>query len=562
MQLNRQAVAKAVLASYFAALVPLAALGAEVVPGAGSILQQIQPPAVLAPSSNGTGLIIEQDGRANLPPSAPFLVKRIEFSGNTRFEAPTLHALVADAEGKNLTLPQLGEVAGRITVYYHNHGYFLARAVIPAQTIREGMVQIQIVEARYGKIALENHSRVRDSLLHETLSRLQSGQEIGQSPLDRTLLLLSDIPGVAIAATLRPGEQVGTSDMLVDTAATSPVTGSVALDNYGNHFTGRTRFGGTVNFVNPLHDGDDLSLSALSSGSHMTYGNVSYDSLLNGEGTRIGAAYSALHYELGDTLESVGGHGTAQVESLWAKQPFMRSYDASVYGQLQYDHKQLNDRIDAASIRTDRHLDNITAGIAGDLRDTVLAGSVSTWNIGWTFGRVGFDDANAEQADAATANTNGRFSKWTANLFRQQSLSPRTALYLTVSGQWANGNLDPAEKMVAGGPYTVRAYDMGIESGDAGILVSGEFRHQLGEVQNGQWQAVAFLDGERLTVNHTPWVAAVNGVTLSGTGLGLNWIGASQWHGRVYVAAPIGSTPELVGTNKSVHAWLEVGKGF
>ena len=76
----------------------------------------------------------------------------------------------------------------------------------------------------------------------------------------------------------------------------------------------------------------------------------------------------------------------------------------------------------------------------------------------------------AQQNDALTAKTQGSFSKWTANAFRLQSLSASNALYVTVSAQWASGNLDPSEKMVAGGPYTVRAYDMGVESGDTGIL--------------------------------------------------------------------------------------------
>jgi hemolysin activation/secretion protein len=561
-QTNEYAMLKPILAALLVVCAPLAATGAESVPGAGSILQQIQPVNPPTPSSNATGLTIEQDGRVNLPASAPFPVKSIELSGNTTFDTPTLHALVAEAEGKDLTLSQLGEVAARITDYYRSHGYSLARAVIPAQTIQAGVVQIQIIEARYGRITLVNHSGVRDSLLQAMLSPLQAGQAVGQRRLDHALLLLSDVPGVSIVTTVRPGEKVGTSDLLVDATATSPLTGSVLFDGYGNRYTGHSRLGGTVTFVNPLHDGGVLSLSALSSGSDMNYGSLSYDSLLNREGTRIGGSYSGLHYKLGDTLESLHGHGTAQVASLWAKQALVRDDDVNVYGQLQYDHKQLDDHLDTASIRTDRHLDDFTASLAGDRRDSVLSGGITTWNFGWTLGRVGFNDANAGMIDAATAKSRGHFSKWTANFFRLQSLSPRDALYLTVSGQWANSNLDPAEKMVAGGPHTVRAYDTGIESGDTGILASAEFRHQLGQTQYAEFQAVAFIDSERVTVNHTTWIAGTNGVTLSGTGLGLNWVGKSQWNGRVYVAAPIGPTPDVIGTNKSVHAWVEVGKGF
>jgi hemolysin activation/secretion protein len=145
---------------------PLEVHAAEpVVPGAGSILQQTQPVMPPAPSATGTGLAIEQPEGGTLPPSAPFLVKAIQLSGNAAFDTPTLHALIAEAEGKSLTLPQLGRVAARITDYYHSHGYPLGRAIIPAQTIKDGRVRIVIIEARYGQIALDNRSRVVDPLL-------------------------------------------------------------------------------------------------------------------------------------------------------------------------------------------------------------------------------------------------------------------------------------------------------------------------------------------------------------------------------------------------------------
>src|SRR5580658_8262351 len=238
-------------------LMPLSVFAAEpLVPSAGSILQQTQPVLPPAPSDTGTGLNIEQPGGGTLPPSAPFAVKSFELSGNTAFDTPTLHALIAEAEGQNLTLPQLGRIAARITEYYRSHGYPLDRAIIPAQNIRDGVVRIQIIEARYGEIALDNHSRVVDPLLQATLAPLQSGHAISDAPLNHALLLLADIPGVALVATLMPGEMVGTSDLQVQTAATPAVTGNVALDNDGNRYTGRVRLGGTVSVMDPAQHGD------------------------------------------------------------------------------------------------------------------------------------------------------------------------------------------------------------------------------------------------------------------------------------------------------------------
>ncbi len=533
-----------------------------VVPSAGMILQEVQPTTPRLPSSNETGLTIERANGARLPPGAPFMVKLLQITGNTLFATDTLHALIADGQGKNLTLLQINELANRITDYYHDHDYPLARAIIPVQTIRDGVVNIQVIEARYNKIELNNSSPVIDSLLQATLSPLQSGHSISQIEMDHALLLLSDVPGVVVLATLKPGDAVGSSDLLVNTTPGPVRSGNLVLDGYGNRYTGRDRAGGALTFINPLHHGDTLTVNGLSSGGGMNYGRAAYESLLNGKGTRLGASYSALHYILGEPLEALNAHGTAQVESLWAKQTLMRTRDANMYGQLQYDGLKLSDHIDASAIRTDRHLDNWTASLTGDSRDTLLAGAVTAWNLSWTAGSVTFDDAAAQLADAATARTEGRFSKWNASLARLQGLSEKNTLYIAFSGQWANTNLDSSQKTTAGGPYTVRAYDMGAVSGDSGYLLTIEFRRDLGNGWLGQWQAVAFVDLAKVEVNKNPWASGPNEATLNGLGLGLNWSGDDQWTARIYVAAPLGPVPELVGTSNRARAWVEVAKRF
>jgi hemolysin activation/secretion protein len=530
-------------------------------PGAGSILQQVQP-ATPPPASNDSGLTIAPEASSTLPPSAPFLVTALSISGNTLFDTPTLHALVADAEGQTLTLPQLQAFTARLSDYYHTHGFPLARAIIPAQTIASGMVRIEIIEARYGRIDLENSSRVAEPLLHSTLSSLQSGQPIEQSSLDHTLLLLSDIPGVAVNATLKAGEAVGTSDLAITASPTPAFAGNAALDDFGNRYTGRTRIGATLEAIDPLRHGDVLTLSGLSSGGDMNYGRLGYDTLLDGSGTRVGVAYSALHYRLGDPLSALDAHGTAEVTSLWAKQPLLRTPDVNLYGQLQFDRQQLHDHIDASAIITDRHLDNATASLLGDARDTLLSGGLTGWSLGLTRGQVAFDNQAAQAVNAATARTGGHFTKWTVNVDRLQNFGPADGLYVAVSGQWANRNLDASQQLVEGGIYTVRAYDMGALSADAGYLETAEWRHDLGAAWRGHWQALAFLDSAQLTVNKNPWEAGRNSATLSGAGVGLNWTGPHRWSVKSNIAARLGGTPQLVADTSAVRAWIEFDKLF
>ena len=136
-------------------------------------------------------------------------------------------------------------------------------------------------------------------------------------------------------------------------------------------------------------------------------------------------------------------------------------------------------------------------------------------------------------------------------------------MYLAVSGQWASGNLDASHKMLAGGPYTVRAYDMGAVSGDTGYLAVAEWRQDMGPAWGGQWQALAFIDSARVTVNKNLWpqASAANSATLSGAGVGLNWAGP-QWSAKSYLATALGPTPALVPTHNAWRAWVEVSRRF
>jgi hemolysin activation/secretion protein len=276
-----------------------------------------------------------------------------------------------------------------------------------------------------------------------------------------------------------------------------------------------------------------------------------------------------LYYELGGSISALNAHGSAQVGSVWGRHPLVRSRDFNLYGQIGYDRMELRDRIDVGDIKTYRHIDNGTLSVSGDARDRLLSGGINTWSLGWAVGHVGFDNDEAQFFDNATVRTQGKFSKWNANLSRLQSLTEQDEVYLAFTGQWAQDNLDPSLKMIVGGPYTVRGYDMGAMSGDTGYIGTAELRHSFGFGRFGQFQVVGFIDSAQVTVNQNPWYSGTNRATLSGAGGGINWFGPKMnWAGegrlsaRTYIATPVGPVPDLVVHTDSVRAWMEIGMGF
>jgi hemolysin activation/secretion protein len=551
---------------------PMLALG-QGIPGAGTMLQQVQPSQPVQPSSAGpavsavpaTALKINKDNDASTSSGVAFSVKVLQIQGNTLFDTETLQALVAQAEGQTMPLNQLEAQIASIAAYYSSQGYPLVRVVIPAQTVRDGVVRVQVIEGRYGNISLNNSSQVKDELLQVALAPLASGNVVSQAELDQALLLLSDVPGVRVNGVLKPGQALGASDLVVDTTQSGPaVAGSVVLDNGGNRFTGRTRIAGTVVAINPLQHGDVLSISALSSGQNMNYGRLAYDVMVDARGTHLGGSLSVLRYSLGQSLEVLNAHGNAEVASLWLKHPFVRSLDVNLYGKIQFDRLLVRDRIDVRATRTDRHINNLTGTLEGDLRDKFLAGAITSWNLGGTVGRVGFDDDTARALDDQSARSTGQYTRWNANFARLQGLTMKDALYVGVGGQWASHNLDASQKVSIGGPYTVRAYEVGAVSGDNVYSGTIELRHELESSGSNRWQAIAFIDSAHVVINKNVWagVTGTNNVNLSGAGLGINWTGAQQWSGKLHVATPIGSHPTLLSGTPSTRAAVELGFGF
>lgn len=544
--------------------IPFMSVNAVAAPDAGSILQQIKPAIPDLPKS-ALSVVVEKPEVPSKDNAVPgqvqntLFIKTIVITGNTKIDTKTLHNLVAQYEGKNNTVADLKVMTGIITNYYHSKGFPLARTILPRQNIQDGVLTVEIAEAKYSKVILVNNSSVNSSLLQSTLAPLKSGEVVSQAGLDHQLILLSDIPGVIVNAILKPGAEVGSSDLEVTTTPSQSLFGNVAIDNFGNSYTGRPRVNGSINKTDPfgLGLGDVLSLNGLSSGSGLNYGRMAYESVLNGDGTRAGTSYSALQYKLGGAAAPTNSDGSAQVAQVWVKHPFLRTRNLNVYGQLRLDKLTLRDHHLDNTLNSDRSLTNGTLAFNSDLRENVLLGGVETFDVGLTTGSVTHDNADY----VGDVTTKGNFSKLNINATALQRINTSNTAFLSVSTQFASKNLDPSQKLTVGGSNTVRAYDAGSISGDSGYLVTAELRHDLGHYY-GNWTTTLFMDGASLTVNKDSLTADVNTATLMGVGTGINWVGASNYTASAYLATPVGSVPTIVATQNSVRLWVEMGKRF
>ena len=531
-------------------------------PSAGQ-LQQIPPAAV--PSRPAPDIRIERTEPSPdaVAEGARIRVDTLRVTGATMFREGELVAATGFVPGSELTLPELRNAAAAITRFYNSRGYLLAQAYLPAQDVLEGTVTIAVIEGRYGAIDLRNQTRLSDGVARRILDGLNPGDPVAIGPVERRLLLLSDIPGVLVHSTLSPGAQVGASDLTVDLEPGPRISGSLEADNAGNRYTGAYRFGGSVNVNNPTGLGDQLSLRLLASTEGLAYGRAAYQVPIGA--ATVGVAYTHMRYDLGREFSALDAGGSADIASVFASYPVIRSRNANLYALASVDTKFLTDEIGLVSQVSDKTIRSLTVGLRGDSRDSVGGGGWNAGSIFLTTGELDIERPIERASDALTARAQGGFNKLQYAASRLQTVSGPLSVYGAVRGQVATDNLDSSEKMELGGAYAVRAYPEGEAYGDEGYVATFEARLALDQwtaTLPGRFQLIGFVDAGEIDFAHDPWFAGPNHARRSGAGVGLTWSGPDDLIVRVSYARRLGDQMSTSGPDERGRAWFQIVQLF
>jgi hemolysin activation/secretion protein len=569
------------LACIFSAGVVTASIAtAQVVrPNAGTLsAPQPLPPSLPVPSGP---LPVVPEVTPSVPagPSVSITPSAFEFEGNTLFSSAELAALLADRINRTTDLAGLAEAARVIANYYRERDYLLTEVYLPEQSFQAsgGTVKIAIIEAHIGRVRVEvdgdNEGRISKSFAESgVLSNLKQGDPVTGYALDRTVLLLRDLNGYDAEATVEPGLNVGDADIVVAIRAKGPrLYGYVSLDNYGTRAAGQIRATLNLNINNLLGQGDVVTLSAQQNdvpGSRL-YG-LSYNVPVGGAGTQIGFSVERLEYALEKQFAALGATGTADVVTLNLSHPFIRSRTSNLYGLLSLEQKKLSDETATPAQQSDREINAIRFGFAGQYVDNIFGWSgFNVYRLNATAGDLHLDQASLDFDQGPSGlNAAGSFGKLNFDYQRTQTFSSTSSFYGGLQAQLASRNLGSAEKMSLGGPDGVRAYPVGEGVGDEGVLIRLEYRHHLLSTVDAlgvPLTLLAFYDYGHLHFNHN---GAINANDVNSTSLGAVGIGASlekigDFAIKAYLAwRTTDALPTTGDPDKSPRAWLLAQKWF
>jgi hemolysin activation/secretion protein len=558
----------------FVSLVILASVPAwaQTVPNAGSLQQQIDRgrittlPGPVAPDK-------QQLPATQRPmPGATVTVQQFTFTGNTLLNTEQLQRSLNAYLNRPLDFNQLQEAAFAVATAYREAGW-IVRTYLPAQDVQQGSVTIQILESIFAGATVNGTpaGRVAPSQVIDILHfRLPIGAPLNARALDRGLLLMNDLPGVAVSGRLTVGQAERETGVALTLGDEPLFTGNAGLDNQGARSTGSSRltFSGTVN--SPAGLADQLQASAIhTEGSD--YMRLGYSVPIGVDGWRVGASTSQLQYRLiaPEFVAPVDlqGRGTSNAAGLDASYPLVRSRLRNIYLQANYETKRFDNEL--SGVTTTRYKsDVLSLGLSANNVDDFSGGGSTVASLTYSNGQLNLDGSPNLASDAVTTQTAGSFSKLRYSLYRHQNLSGPLSLAAALSGQVAGKNLDSSENFTLGGTGGVRAYAASEGAGaDANVInLDLQWRIPNGITLSG------FYDYGEVQVNHNnnfTGALTLNNYSLKGLGLAVGWQGQSGITLRVTWAQRIGDNPranaagnDQDGTLVRDRFWLEANLPF
>ena len=438
-------------------------------------------------------------GTVNTAHLKTIFVKTFHISGIHALKEEELHALVLEEENKEHTLASLEKTASLLTKYYREKGYFVARAYIPKQSMKEGIIEIAVIEGNYGALKLQNNSLVNDRILQGMLDDIKDENVVSTDTLERAMLIINDTPGAKVTrADVKPGTELGTSDFLIQASETKPYNAYIVGDNYGSRYTGEYRTSIGVSANSPFGWGDKIGINGLlSTQTDLKNGKVYYNFPLMSNGLRGEVSAAKTTYSLAeeyDALDAIGNATTLEASLIY---PLIRTQAETLNLTLSYDNKHMKDEIRSTNTVTKKESNALNLG-ANYTETSSLFGLPSGTNASliFTFGHLSFDNADALVIDQAGAKTDGGYSKVVATLEKSLAFDETYSMTGSLRLQKALGgkNLDGSEDFSLGGAYGVRAFPDGELSAENGYIAGLELFYALPSYESITSKASIFAD--------------------------------------------------------------------
>jgi len=513
-----------------------------------------------------------------LPPVAPpindpplsqrvrIMVKQIKLSGNHVFSTEALMPLVMPYIGRQVSMNELHDLRRSLTTHYINQGYINSGAVIPDQSVKQGVIEIIIIEGRLSEIQIRGNQRLRDQYVYDRLA-FANNEPLNMQQLQARLQLLQQDRLVhRIKAKLVPGLHRGESVLKVEIDENRPYQFGVVINNWRSPSVGELRKEIWASHGNVSGYGDSLRFQyGRTKGlDDMT---VNYSIPVTAREARLVLSLSRSQSKIIEAPfdDKIDITNRLKSDGVQFWYPFQRTINGYLRGLLYLEQRR------SESFLFDKPFSILPLN-KSDRNSVTVFRVAMAWlkrrpnRVLSTFHRLSFG-LNAFGATVNQENEplpDGKFVTWFGQFqwIHGWSNYPLQVVFRS-DLQLSNNPLLPLEKFGIGGATSVRGYRENQLVRDNGWVSSLEARLPLGR---GTWfegrklQWAAFYDvgwGRDVPIANERVKTTAIITTISSLGVGLRWDPVPYIHSQLYWAHALRQVNSGVGG-----AWQDNGIHF
>ena len=409
-------------------------------------------------------------------------VKEFSFDGNKKYPTSEFQKLVKDKVNKELVYADLRNILQEVSFYYRSKG-FLATAFLPEQDIKDGKIQIFIVEGKIGKIEIKADVKKELNISRERIkkfifNKINPNETLNIVQLDRNIRNLNNTPGINAIAQLVEGDKLGETNIVISASNTKTLSTTSLVDNNGSRSSGYERVTNILNFDSVFNKGERFSVTdVITEGSHYYAGSVTIP--LGYDGLQTTFRVSKMEYDLGAPFASTDPTGYSTEFFLGFNKELMIKPDKSLTSSLSFSRNDYVNDLNTGS-NSNKDITKSSLNLTFNNQDKYFSGGANTVAFTGTFGSLDLtDNTNNFDTDQLTAKANGDYWKLAINANRFQRVTDTVSAVIKFNGQYTDKNLDGAEQLSLGGPNAVRAYPSNEAAGDQGFVSSLEFNKTL-----------------------------------------------------------------------------------
>lgn len=516
---------------------------------------QLPPPDQLLPGGNvNPPTAPEQNQPGDIPQT--ITVTKFNITGSSVFSTEEFDKLTKDFTNRAITIAELFQVRSKITQYYVDKGYITSGAYIPPQKLKDGVVEIRVIEGSLEEIKVSGTRRLNAGYVRSRLE-IATKKPLNRERLLEALQVLQLNPLIQnLSAELAAGTRPGVSTLEVQVREAKTFNAQFSIDNGRSPSVGSFRRSVQLSEANLLGWGDSLSGSYTNTDGSNSF-DFNYTVPIN---PRNGTF--AFSYGTSDNNVIERPFNTLDIESyskyyeVTLRQPIIQKPNRELAVGLALTRREsqaslLNGEIPFPAVGADANgRTSVTA--LRLIQEWTQRDSQQVFAARSQFS-IGLDALNS------TTNADSPDSRFYACRGQAQwvrLLAPDTLLLLRGDLQFADRPLVALEQFGLGGQQSVRGYRQDALLTDNGFFASAEVRLPIWRQRQSQsvLQVVPFIDvGTSWNKGDTPNPETS---TLVSAGLGLRLQLGSQLNAQIDWGIP------LVSIDSRKSTWQENGIYF